>query len=115
VSLRRKPHTATHTVVSESHTGGRVDVPVEGATRTISGQLTPMTADSVFRTFAGDLTVGRPHMWLCDDDAYNRTIKAGDKFTISGVKYYVNAAPMHWGAGTSTNCIQILLEMEQHQ
>jgi hypothetical protein len=113
MSLRRKPHTFTHIPVTESKTGGRVDVPVEGTPRNVKGQITPMTADAVFKTFAGDLDVSRPFLFLCDVDSYSRTIKPGDRGVFNGERFYVNAEPMPWEAGDSTNCLQILLEKER--
>lgn len=114
MSLRRKPHTFTLITVTESHTGGRVDVPVEGASRAIRCQITPMNADAVLRTFAPQTDVSQPHLMLCDTgDAAG--IKVGDRGIYDGERYFVNAPVMAWKAGVATNCAQILLEKEQFQ
>lgn len=98
--------------VTESKTGGRVDVPVEGTARNILGQVTPMTSDQAFRTFGGDIDLKRPFLFLCDP-ADGAGIKVGDRAVFNSVRYFVNAPPMDWGAGMATDCTQILLEMEQ--
>lgn len=111
--VRIKPHTFVHIPVTETVSGGRVDVPAKGESRAIRCQITPLAAEAAFKTFGGDIQVGQPYLLLCDVTPYNRTIKSGDRGTFNGAEFYVNAAPMHWEAGRSTDCIQILLEKEQ--
>lgn len=113
--VRTKPHVVNHYPVATTSTGGRADVPTDGTGRAVRCQITPMSADAALRTFSGDLRLSQPHLMLCDVDTYNRTIKSGDKVVWQGLEYYVNAAPMVWEAGISTDCIQILLEKEEHQ
>ncbi len=115
MGLQRKPHTFTHIPVRNSSTGGRVDVPVEGTQRAVRCQITPMTADAAFKTFSGDLQINQPYLMLCDLDSYTRNIRSGDRGIFGGQRFYINAAPMDWQAGEATNCLQILLEKEQHQ
>lgn len=112
MGLRRKPHTLTLIPVSESKTGGRVDVPVEGTARNIACQITPLSSDQAFKTFGGDIDLKRPSLMLCDpSDGVG--IKVGDRAVFNSQRYFVNAPPMDWGAGLATDCTQILLEMEQ--
>lgn len=115
MALARRPHSAVHYPVTKTTSSGRVDVPTDGTAKTIRCQITPMNAESAFRTFGGDISLSQPHLMLVNIDAYTRTIKSADKVVYGGFRFYVNAAPMIWEAGVSTDCIQILLEKEMHQ
>jgi hypothetical protein len=90
-------HTLTFTVVTEETDGdGVVQIPEEGSSEDVTGQLSSMTASAAYERFGVDLT--RPHSFLyelADED----NIKVGYKAEYGDRVFEVSAPPMKNAAG----------------
>jgi hypothetical protein len=90
-------HTLTFTVVTETTNGeGEVQIPAEGASATVVGQLHSLTASAAFERFGVELR--RPYCFVYDLDD-EESVKMGYIATYDSREFEVAGPPIKNAAG----------------
>ncbi len=85
-----KPHTLTVNPVQETKSGDVIESYTFGSAITLRGQVSEKTSERAFRDF-GHETSNPAYLMLDVDDS--ASVKPGDKVTVNGRVYYVQAGP----------------------
>lgn len=114
MALKKKPHALIFYPVSEPVDINSVVLPTqEGDSVSITGQLTPISAQAAFERFGVDLA--RPHLWLCDvDDANIAAVTVGSRAVYGSREFRQRTPIQRWDAIPVMSYAECLLEEKEY-